>query len=87
MNIEFITKKDFEQFKRDIIEMLTESSNNTKPKSWLRSSEVREKLGISPGTLQNLRIHGHIPFTKLGGTLFYDSNDIDKILENNKSMN
>lgn len=87
MKLEVITKQDFDQFKSDITNMLTNFSNNSKPKVWLRSSEVRDMLGISPGTLQNLRIQGHIPFTKLGGTLFYDSNDIDKILEENKIVN
>ena len=87
MKVEFISKEDFEQFKSDITGMLTAFSNNTKPKTWLRSSEVREMLGISPGTLQNMRIQGHIPFTKLGGTLFYDSNEIDKILNDNKHLN
>ena len=87
MKVEFITKEDFEQFKSDITSMLTTFSNKSKPKTWLRSSEVRERLGISPGTLQNLRIHGHIPFTKLGGTLFYDADEIDKILNDNKTVN
>jgi hypothetical protein len=41
-------------------------------------------LGISPGTLQNMRINGTIPFTKMGGILFYDSGEIQKILESNK---
>jgi len=43
-------------------------------------------LGISPGTLQNMRINGTIPFTKMGGILFYDSEDIRKILEDNKNV-
>jgi hypothetical protein len=87
MKLEFITKQDFEQFKSDITNMLTTISSNAKPKIWLRSKEVREMLGISPGTLQNMRIHGHIPFTKLGGTLFYDADEIDKILNDNKIVN
>lgn len=86
MKVEFITKEDFEQFKSDITDMLKTFSNNTKPKTWLRSKEVRVMLSISPGTLQNMRINGDIPFTKLGGTLFYDADEIGQILENNKSI-
>jgi hypothetical protein len=41
-------------------------------------------LGISPGTLQNMRVNGTLPFTKMGGILFYDSAEIQKILESNK---
>ena len=87
MKVEFITKADLEQFKNEISENLTTSIKDLQPKKWLRSKEVRQMLGISPGTLQNMRIQGHIPFTKLGGTLFYDSNEIDKILNDNKHLN
>jgi hypothetical protein len=40
-------------------------------------------LGISPGTLQTLRINGTIPYTKVGGIIFYDKKDIQKIMEDN----
>jgi hypothetical protein len=46
--------------------------NSTTQKEWLRSSEVMEMLSISSGTLQNLRINRDIPFTKMGGTLYYE---------------
>ena len=38
-------------------------------------------LGISHGTLQNLRITRSLPYTKLGGIMFYRREDIEKILE------
>jgi hypothetical protein len=38
-------------------------------------------LGISRGTLQNLRINRSLPYTKLGGIMFYNYEDIEKILE------
>jgi hypothetical protein len=38
-------------------------------------------LGISHGTLQNLRINRSLPYTKLGGIMFYKYEDIEKILE------
>lgn len=84
MKIEFITKQDF---KTQIAQSIASLNTDMKPKKWLRSKEVRKMLNISPGTLQNMRIQGHIPFTKLGGTLFYDSNEIDKILNDNKIAN
>jgi len=87
MKLEVITKQDLEQLKSEITDTLTSLISGNKSKQWLRSKEVREMLGISPGTLQNMRIQGHIPFTKLGGTLFYDSNEIDKILNDNKIVN
>ena len=38
-------------------------------------------LSISHGTLQNLRITRSLPYTKLGGIMFYKFEDIQKILE------
>lgn len=87
MTVEFITRADLETFKNEISEMIKAMSIGMTPKKWLRSKEVREMLGISPGTLQNMRINGDIPFTKLGGTLFYDADEIGQILEKNKSLN
>jgi predicted site-specific integrase-resolvase len=56
-------------------------------KKWLKSYEVRELLNISPGTLQNLRINGTLPYTKIGGVMFYDYEDIKKILTENQVRN
>ena len=86
MNLEIITKKDLEIFKDQIIQEINSSTQNHAPKKWLRSKEVRNMLSISAGTLQNMRIHGHIPFTKIGGTLFYDYEEIENVLNLNKSI-
>jgi hypothetical protein len=50
-------------------------------KEWLRSSEVRKMLGISHGTLQNLRIKNILPHRKIGGPMYYKYQDILKLLE------
>lgn len=50
-------------------------------KKWLRSGEVRKLLGISHGTLQNLRVNGTIPYRKLGGITYYRYDDIFNLLE------
>ncbi len=50
-------------------------------KEWLRSSEVRKLLGISHGTLQNLRIKNILPHRKIGGLMYYKYQDILKLLE------
>lgn len=86
MKVEFITKADLLEFKEEISESLTTSIKEFKPKKWLRSKEVCKMLGISPGTLQNFRINGLIPHSKIGGTLFYDYDEIVKILNDNKSL-
>jgi hypothetical protein len=44
-----------------------------------------EMLSVSTGTLQNYRINDDIPFTKIGGTLYYERKAILKVLNDNKS--
>lgn len=83
MTIKFITKEDLLAFKSDLIAELNTllSQNHTTQKKWLRSQEVREMFNISAGTLQNYRINGVIPFTRLGKTIYYSREDIEKLLE------
>jgi hypothetical protein len=89
MPSEIITTDDLREFKTELLtefrKMLKEYHGQPS-KKWLKSYEVKKMLGISPGTLQNMRINGTIPFTKMGGILFYDFEDIRKILEDNKSV-
>jgi hypothetical protein len=83
MTNELLTREDLQQFRTQLLgelkEVLQQSKQSTK--QWLKSSEVRKMLGISHGTLQNLRITRSLPYTKLGGIMFYKSEDIEKILE------
>lgn len=89
MPSEIITTDDLREFKTELLtefrKMLKEHHGQPS-KKWLKSYEVKKMLGISPGTLQNMRINGTIPFTKMGGILFYDSEEIRKILEDNKNV-
>jgi hypothetical protein len=85
MNVELITSEDLKKFK---IELLNDIKQIIQPgegqsKKWLKSSEVRKLLNISPGTLQNLRINGTLRFTKMGSIMYYKLEDINKVLEEN----
>jgi hypothetical protein len=82
-----MTVEDFKEFKIELLEQIkkiVESQNTASIKKWLKSTEVRKLLNISPGTLQNLRINGTLAYTKIGGTIYYENQDIDKLLEHNK---
>lgn len=86
MKVEFITKEDLEIFKQEIItEIRRYSPFNRKKdqeiKQWIKSYEVRKLLGISPGTLQNMRLNGTIPFKRIGGLIFYKYEDILNMME------
>jgi hypothetical protein len=50
-------------------------------KCWLKSNQVQRMLAISPSTLQTLRLTGKIPYSKIGGVIFYPKEDIHQLLE------
>jgi hypothetical protein len=84
---QIITREDLNEFRSLLLNDLKEiiQSKPQQTKQWLKSKEVRKLLNISPGTLQNLRINGTLTYTKIGGTLYYDNADIDKLLNTNKT--
>jgi len=84
MQVEILTKEDLKQFKAELVQELKDAfGGNAKSqnKEWLKSNEVRKLLGISPGTLQNLRINGTLTYSKIGGMMYYRYQDIMKLLE------
>ncbi len=90
MSATIITTEDLYEFKLELLDDIKELLNNQSgqiTKKWLKSPEVRELLGISPGTLQNLRINGTLPYTKVGGILYYDYQEIMQVLEKNRVHN
>ncbi|MCA4899732.1 MAG: helix-turn-helix domain-containing protein [Bacteroidota bacterium] len=83
-----ITLEDLQNFKQELLtdlEKILSQRQTTPARKWLKSHEVRRLLTLSPGTLQTLRINGTLPFTKIGGVIFYDYDDIQKMIESNKS--
>lgn len=64
-----------------LAEFKSMSNEGEKTAQWLKSSEVRKLLKISPGTLQNLRINGTLHYTRVGGIIYYKYDDIKKLLE------
>ena len=82
-----ITADDLMDFKLELlddIKKLLSKQAQGKLKKYLKSSELMDLLQISPGTLQNLRIKGTLPYTKVGGIIFYDSEEIQKVMDNNR---
>ena len=86
MAVQIITIEDLNEFRNLLLNDLKEiiQSKPQQTKQWLKSNEVRKLLNISPGTLQNLRINGTLSYTKIGGIMYYNHADIDKLLNGNK---
>lgn len=86
MSVNILTKEDLIQFKLELLEeikLLLSQHQQFTSKKWLRSGELKKHLGLSPGTLQTLRINGTVTYTKLGGIIYYDYEHIEKIFEVN----
>jgi hypothetical protein len=80
---QLVTLADLQLFKTEIllgIQQLLSGNKTTERKKWLKSYEVRAVLDISVGTLQTLRTNGTLPYTKVGGIIYYDQEDIEKLL-------
>ena len=90
MPTSLITTDDLRDFKMELLEeikdLLTQRSGGAM-KKWLKSTDVMEMLKISPGTLQNLRINGTLPYTKIGGLIYYDASEIERVMEENRVVN
>jgi hypothetical protein len=85
-----LTLEDLQDFKKELLQELKTlfpTHNSGSEKKWLKSKEVRTMLGISPGTLQTLRINGTIPYSKMGGVIYYDNEEIQRILQANRINN
>jgi hypothetical protein len=83
MGMEIITKEDLQVFKEDLIrEIKLIIGNKEQVKTeWLRSSQVRRMLNVSPNTLQTLRVSGKLRYTKVGSIFYYKQDDINQMLE------
>ncbi|MBN2681131.1 MAG: helix-turn-helix domain-containing protein [Bacteroidales bacterium] len=85
MSVEIITKEDLVQTKEEIIQEMKRlvSKQYLGEKRLLKAKEVMKVLGISPGTLQNMRINGTLPYSMVGGLTYYVYEDILKVIERN----
>jgi hypothetical protein len=80
---QLVTLADLRALKAEIlleIQLLLTENKLQSSKKWLKTYEVITLLGISNGTLQTLRKNGRLPYTKIGNIIFYDKEDINKLL-------
>jgi hypothetical protein len=83
MEVVFITKEDLDKFRKELLDEIKNvlrANELSYSREWLKAKEVRELLGISYGTLQNLRVKGILKGSKIGGIFYYRYDDIHKVL-------
>lgn len=84
---QLITKDYLEEFKEELLSeigrMLKNGGHAGSPK-WLKSEEVKKLLNVSAGTLQTMRRSGNLPYTKIGGLIYYNMDDIHRMLDGPK---
>jgi hypothetical protein len=85
MPAEILTTDDLREFKMEMLaeikQLIDEVSRlNKADKKYLKSLELQEILDMSPASLQNLRNARVLPYSKLGGTIYYDWDDIVQIM-------
>ena len=88
MPTSIVTTEDLEKSQLELLveigRRLDERTKLAKPKNWLRSTEVMDHLKISHATLQNLRNNRTIPSYKIEGLIYYDREEIDTIIAENR---
>lgn len=91
MPTQIITTDDLREFKLEFMDHLNQLFSSQakilpEQKRFLKSAEVMSLLDMSPSTLQNLRITRALTYSKIGGTIYYDWEDIVKLMEKNKKL-
>ena len=56
------------------------SNSGVAPQKWIDNGQACQRLSVSIRTLQTLRDSRILPFTKMGGKVFYKPEDIEKML-------
>jgi hypothetical protein len=90
MPTQIITTEDLREFKIELLNDLNELIKITASglnKKYLKSNEIKKVLNLSPTTLQNLRDNGTLPYTKIGGVIFYNIDDVNKVMKENSIQN
>ncbi|MGX5854408.1 helix-turn-helix domain-containing protein [Dyadobacter jiangsuensis] len=81
---QLVTVADLEKFKEQMLsEMrrLLTGGGTQHAKQWLKSREVRKLLDVSPGKLHAMRVSRQLAFMRIGGVIYYDRVEIEKMFE------
>lgn len=54
-------------------------------KVWLSNKEAQKYLGVGLDFFKLLRASGRLPYYRIGHTVFYRKDDIDRLVENGRN--
>lgn len=85
MAVEIVTKEDLQALRFQIVgDIKTLLEQGTRPEECdmrgFRTKEVRQLLGCCPGKLKSLCVGGRIRTKKIGGTIYYNKDDVKRLL-------
>lgn len=87
MEVEIVTREDLENFRIQLLSEIRKTLTELLPSrdrpalEGLKTQQVRKILGCSYNTLVALRISRKIRTKKVGGTLYYNREDVRKLVE------
>ena len=86
MSLEILTKTDLNDFKVELIKLITDVLIKKQPfkKEILSNDDVMELLGVSNGTIRKYRITGRLSYTKIDGILYYKYEDVISLIDSHK---
>lgn len=77
--------EDVKLIRDSIISELKNLMDKNTSNKWMKSKEICELLGISNSKLTDMRNNRNISFSQIGKVYYYNVDDINKLLEQNKT--
>ena len=85
---QLITVGDLERFRVSLLEEIKKIVSGPKTeaqKKWITTSEVRRVFDISLSKLHALRASRQLAYMRIGGVIYYDITDIEKMFDRFKT--
>ncbi len=82
-----VTFQDLLDLKEVLLNEIRSQHKGQVTQKWLKSKDVRDMLGISACTLQTMRNNDEIPFSRIGGVIYYQPEAIDAYLKSLSNKN
>jgi len=71
-----------ERLRKDVGDIV-KKAHNPLQENWLDNQDACRILKVGTRTLQNYRDNGTLPYSNLGGKVFYKASDIEAVLDSN----